>query len=77
MVAHLGPRTHVLFYEEIGTIIAEILSVWEKAEKTNLDSTFKCRNELEISLYLYIQLRLAKNIVYLGAGKKLRIGYIR
>ena len=32
LVAHLGLRTHELFYEEIGNIIAEILSPWEKAE---------------------------------------------
>ena len=32
MVAHLGLRTHELLYEEIGNIIAEILSAWEKAE---------------------------------------------
>ena len=31
MVANLGLRTHVLIYEEIGNIIAEILAVWEKA----------------------------------------------
>ena len=32
MVAHLGLRTHELLYEEIGNIIAEILTVWEKAK---------------------------------------------
>ena len=32
MVAHLGLRTHELLYEEIGTIIAETLSSFEKAE---------------------------------------------
>ena len=32
MVAHLGLRTHELLYEEIGNVIAEILSGWEKAE---------------------------------------------
>ena len=32
MVAHLGLRTHELIYEEIGNIIAEILSAWKKAE---------------------------------------------
>ena len=32
MVAHLGLRTHELRYEEIGNIIAEILSAWENAE---------------------------------------------
>ena len=32
MVAHLGLRTHELLYEEINTIIAEILSAWEKVE---------------------------------------------
>ena len=32
MVAHLGLRTHELLYEEIGTIIAEILSSWKKTE---------------------------------------------
>ena len=32
MVAHLGFRTHELLYEEIGNIIAEIFSAWEKAE---------------------------------------------
>ena len=32
MVAHLGLRTHELLYEEIGNIIAETLSAWEKAE---------------------------------------------
>ena len=32
MVAHLGLRTHQLYYEEIGIIIAEILSAWEKIE---------------------------------------------
>ena len=32
MVAHLGLRTNELLYGEIGNIIAEILSAWEKAE---------------------------------------------
>ena len=32
MVAHLGLRTHELIYEEIGHIIAEIVSAWGKAE---------------------------------------------
>ena len=32
MVANLGSRTHELLYKEIGNIIAEILSTWEKAE---------------------------------------------
>ena len=34
MVAHLGLRTHKLLYEDIdlGDIIAEICSAWEKAE---------------------------------------------
>ena len=32
MVAHLRLRTHELFYEEIDIILAEIVSVWEKAE---------------------------------------------
>ena len=32
MVVHLGLRTHVLLHVEIGNIIAEILSAWEKAE---------------------------------------------
>ena len=32
MVAHLGLRTHELLNEEIGNIIAETLSAWEKAE---------------------------------------------
>ena len=32
MVAHLVLRTHVLLYEEIGNIIAEIVSAWEKVE---------------------------------------------
>ena len=32
MVAHLGLRTHELFYEEIGNIIPEILFAWEKSE---------------------------------------------
>ena len=32
MVANLGLRTYDLLYEEIGNIIAEILSAWEKAE---------------------------------------------
>ena len=31
MVAQLGLRTHVILYEEIGNIIAEILA-WQKAE---------------------------------------------
>ena len=30
MVAHLGLRTHELIYEEIGSIIAEMLTAWEK-----------------------------------------------
>ena len=30
MVAHLGLRTHELLDEEIGNIIAEILSAWEE-----------------------------------------------
>ena len=32
MVAQLGVRTHELLYEEIGNIIAGILSAWEKAK---------------------------------------------
>ena len=32
MVAHLGLRTHELLYEEIGNIIADILSASEKAK---------------------------------------------
>ena len=32
MVAHSGLRIHELLYEEIGNIIAEILSAYEKAE---------------------------------------------
>mgnify|MGYP001482626826 FL=1 len=32
MVAHLGLRTHELPYEEIGNIIAEILSAGQKEE---------------------------------------------
>ena len=32
MVPHLGLRTHEIFYEKIGNIIAEILSVRGKAE---------------------------------------------
>ena len=32
MVAHLGLRTHELFYEEIGNNIAEILLAREKTE---------------------------------------------
>ena len=32
MVTHLALRTRELLYEENGNIIAEILSVWEKAE---------------------------------------------
>ena len=32
MVANLGLRTNEQLYEEIGKIIAEILSTWEKAE---------------------------------------------
>ena len=32
MVAHLGLRTHELPYEEIGIIIAEILSAGQKEE---------------------------------------------
>ena len=32
MVAHLGPRTYELLYEEIGNIVAEILSAWEKGK---------------------------------------------
>ena len=32
MIAHLKLRTHKLLYEEVGNIIAEILSAWEKAE---------------------------------------------
>ena len=32
MAAHLGLRTHELLYKEIGNIIAEMLSAWEKAE---------------------------------------------
>ena len=32
MVAYLGVRTHELLNEEIGNIINEILSAWEKAE---------------------------------------------
>ena len=35
MVAHLGLCTHELLYEEIGNIIAEILSAWEEAECYN------------------------------------------
>ena len=31
-VAYLGLRTHELLYEEIGNIIAEILTAWGKAE---------------------------------------------
>ena len=40
MVAHLGARTHELLYEEIGNIIAEILSAWEKAECYDEVATF-------------------------------------
>ena len=32
MVAHLGMRTHELLFEEIGIIIADVSSAWEKAE---------------------------------------------
>ena len=32
MVPYLGLRTHELLYEEIGIIIVEILSAWEKTE---------------------------------------------
>ena len=32
MVAQLRLRTHELLYEEIGNLIAEILSAWQKAE---------------------------------------------
>ena len=32
MVAHLGLRTYELLYEEIGNIIAELLSAGEKSE---------------------------------------------
>ena len=32
MVAHLGLRTHKLLYEEIGNIIAEILSAGQNAK---------------------------------------------
>ena len=33
MVPHLLMRTHEQLYEEIGNIIAEIISAWEKAEE--------------------------------------------
>ena len=32
MVAHLGLHTHELLCEELGNIIAEILTAWEKSE---------------------------------------------
>ena len=32
MVAHLRLHTHELLYEDIGNIIAEIISAWKKAE---------------------------------------------
>ena len=32
MFAYWGLRTRELIYEEIGNIIAEIVSAWEKAE---------------------------------------------
>ena len=32
MIAHLRLRTDKFLYEEVGNIIAEILSAWEKAE---------------------------------------------
>ena len=32
MVAHLGLCTHKLRYAEIGNIIAEIVSAWQKAD---------------------------------------------
>ena len=35
MVAHLGLRTHELLHEDIGNIIADILSAWEKTEYYN------------------------------------------
>ena len=35
MDARVGLRTHELFYEEIGNIIGEMLSAWEKAERYN------------------------------------------